>query len=109
MRQTHSSIDSLCFVQKAKARPVQYRERSDRMPHSILCCDSENSLLSVASGRFARGTVLSSSWLVGSCGFVDRLCFSGQKKTIHARHTNKTRNALMPQSTFEAKLKMIND
>jgi len=100
MRQTHSSIDSLCFVQKAKARPVQYRERSDRMPHSILCCDSENSLLSVASGRFARGTVLSSSWLVGSCWFVwlrgSSLFFWTKENDPRASHEQNTKRVNAP-------------
>jgi len=31
------------------------------MPHSIFRCDSHDALLSVASGRFARGTVLVAS------------------------------------------------
>jgi len=35
---------------------IQYRERSDRMPHSIVIL--KIALLSVASGRCARGTVM---------------------------------------------------
>ena len=53
----------LCFAQKVRLprhkRPLHYRERSDRMPDSsctdfALYCPN----LSVASGRFARGTVM---------------------------------------------------
>jgi len=39
-----------------KGRPLQYRERSDRMPDAIVILTIV--LLSVASGRCARGTVL---------------------------------------------------
>jgi len=48
----------LCSAQDTKAQPVQYRERSDRMPHSISAVILTIALLSVVSGRFARGTVL---------------------------------------------------
>ena len=48
---------------------VQYRERSDRMTHSISAVILTIALLSVASGRFARGTALGRALLFvqGSC------------------------------------------
>src|SRR5678816_2867084 len=54
-------------LHKSKTRPLQYRERSHRMPHSIFRCDSPVALLSVASGGFARGTVMVAAFCRHSC------------------------------------------
>jgi len=48
--------DTSCkLARKSRAGQVRYRERSDRMSHPYHFYS--HSLLSVASGRFARGTV----------------------------------------------------
>jgi len=58
MRNRRDERGLLCtaFAQTVKIRPVQYRERSDRMSQSRTILRSAAQKLSVASGRFARGT-----------------------------------------------------
>ena len=64
-------INQSLLCTKRQTRLVQYRERSDRMPHSILCGDSQDRFVECGIRSLRRGTVL-----MGSCGLakLDSLC-----------------------------------